>query len=248
MKETKKGPGSTPEPNGGRTITTGQGNHNTMEDPTTKGRKILERHREKHPRTPHDLNAEELDKIHAALSDQGETGPLDWILAGFYIGFMKGYKARQLEERTRHDYEKRQERRKIREEWEAEEKALQEILDKYPETIPAEIRNQLEGRRAREYVSVGVTYDTLQAYLRDESGEAEGILLNDSTTLYGLDAGTLVPLKLRGTDPAIIPGEWLQEYATAAMKYESNSRTARRRQPHERKDKADYIRHHMAED
>lgn len=246
MKKTKKGPGSTPEPTDGRTITTGQRNHITGTELAQRGEKLRDEHFKKHPRSRCDIYTDQLEDLLKEWEREGD--PVEALMKASAAGFFKGYQAHQLEERTRHDHEKRQERRKIREEWEAEEKALQEILDRYPETIPAEIRNQLEGRRAREYVSVGVTYDTLQAYLRDESGEAEGILLNDSTTLYGLDAGTLVPLKLRGTDPAIIPGEWLQEYATAAMKYESNSRTARRRQPHERKDKADYIRHHMAED
>lgn len=242
MKETKKGPGSTPEPTDGRTITTGQRNHITGTDLAERGEKLRNEHLKKHPRSRCSINTDQL----ADLLKEWERGgdPAEVLMKASAAGFLKGYQAHQLEECTRHDHEKRQEQR----EREAEEKALQEILDKYPETIPAEIRNQLEERHAREYVSVGVTYDTLQAYLRDESGEAEGILLNDSTTLYGLDAGTRVPLKLRGTDPAIIPGEWLQEYATAAMKYESNSRTARRRQPHERKDKADYIRQHMAED
>ena len=116
----------------------------------------------------------------------------------------------------------------------------------YPEEIPVMIADPMRNSNGIETNAARVTRATRRAWERDETGTAEGILVNDSYTVYGLDAGERIPIELNGQKAPTIPAAWLREYARGALKFEAWSRTARRRSSDERKDKAEYIREHIA--
>lgn len=66
-----------------------------------QGRALRNSHFEKHPHSPHDLTAEDLHNIYqAAKAAEADGQIITAATSGYYIGFLNGYKARQLEERT----------------------------------------------------------------------------------------------------------------------------------------------------
>lgn len=64
-----------------------------------QGKALWNAHFEKHPRSPHNLTTKDMYDIYQAAQAE-EDSIIKAMMAGYYIGFMNGYKARQLEERT----------------------------------------------------------------------------------------------------------------------------------------------------
>lgn len=240
----KKRHGSTPEPNGGRTITTVQRNHITGTELAERGEKLRDEHFTKHPRSRCNVYTDQLEDLLKEWERGGD--PVEVLMKATAAGFLKGYQARQLEERTRRHEEKRKAKRRARKEQEESANEERKNLREYPEEIPVMIADPMRNRNGIETNAARVTRATRRAWERDETGTAEGILINDSYTVYGLDAGERIPIELNGQKAPTIPAAWLREYARGALKFEAWSRTARRRSSDERKDKAEYIREHIA--
>ena len=101
MTRDEKRHGSTPEPvvTEAEPITTAGEIIPQAAPAQTKGRKLLKDHLRKNPHSPHQLFTSDIEEVARHPIAKWGHRESDLILGGYYIGFLKGYQARQLEER-----------------------------------------------------------------------------------------------------------------------------------------------------